>query len=110
MSRYYAVLRSFTTKRSYVIAEVVREASETDLDDDRDASLASQLLGSSGRIMTVEDLESSSDGRRALRLWRGGNDGAFDRETLRENEPEIDEEPDPARDVTGPQRHLHVVD
>lgn len=106
MSRYFAVLRSFRSKRSYVIAEVVREADDDGSPQD---SLASQLIGREGRIMTDEQLESSEDGRRALRLWHAGNDDAFDRETLREEEPE-----EPSNDETeavehGTHRHLRSV-
>ena len=100
MSRYFAVLRSLRSRRSYVIAEVVREADE---DSDPQGSLAGQLIGTEGRIMTTEQLESSADGRRALGLWQAGNDGAFDRETLREEEPEE------MREAKTP-RHLHSVD
>src|SRR6266536_4915988 len=80
MARYYVVLDGVGETGPYVIAEVVREPSDTGRN--RDTSLAGNLAGSDARILTDDELREIDGGRRALDRWRSGDDTLFILDTL----------------------------
>ena len=80
MRRYFVVLPE-PVLGPIIIAEVVRERG----DDGRlrSLSLAANLAGPNAAILTREELAGTDAGRAALRRWTGGDDRAFDLDTLR---------------------------
>lgn len=79
MSRYFVLLAD-SGPTPYVLAEVVREHSDDGMD--RAESLAANLAGERGEIVTEVEMNGRVGGAATLTLWRDGNDDAFDLDTV----------------------------
>lgn len=99
--RYFVYLDPALPALPYILAEVVREA--TDDGRFRDSSAASSLAGKRCTIVTREELMVTVAGRTALEDWDTFDDDLFDADSRRMN-ANLDR-----GEVTHPIRHLSLV-